>query len=265
MKEQIISFLPDAYPWTDRLHWLSVTGSTNDDLRALAKAGAPSGTAVLADRQTGGHGRRGRSFHSPQGSGIYLSLLLRPQCPPEKLMHRACAAAVAACDAVQTAVGFRPGIKWTNDLVWGTRKLGGILTEIGFAPNGTLDWAIIGIGINCTQCRSDFPEEIRDMAGSLAMVTGQDVDRARVAAALLEALQTISETLLTDKQTILRRYRADCITLGRDVVLLRGEERRYGRALDIDEQGALLVSFRDGTTEAVNSGEVSIRGMYGYV
>jgi len=197
--------------------------------------------------------------------GIYMSMLLRPGCPPRELMHLTCAAAVAMCDAVQASAGFRPGIKWTNDLVFGNRKLGGILTELGFTPDGTVGWAIIGIGINCCQQPGDFPEEIRHMAGSLSMITGNPIDRANLAAAMLDALQVMDAHLLTGKEEILQRYRADCITLDRDVVLVRGEEIRYGHALDIDSEGALLVRFDSGITETVNSGEISVRGMYGYV
>lgn len=265
MKAQILNLLSPAYPWKEHLHYFHTIDSTQDHLRALAKAGAPDGTAVIADHQTCGHGRRGRSFHSPEGVGIYLSLLVRPQCLPSSLMHLTCAAAVAMCDAVEAAAGFRPGIKWTNDLVQGGRKLGGILTELGFTPQGKLDYAIIGIGINCRQRPEDFPEDIRDMAGSLAMIAGADISRAAVAAAMLEALCKMYDRLLTGKSAMLQRYRRDCITLGQDVVLVRGDEVRYGHALDIDDEGALIVRFADGCTQTVNSGEVSVRGMYGYV
>jgi BirA family biotin operon repressor/biotin-[acetyl-CoA-carboxylase] ligase len=265
MKEQILNQLSLAYPWKEQFHFFPSIGSTNDHIRALAKAGAPHGTVVIADHQTGGHGRRGRSFHSPQGVGLYLSILLRPNCAPTELMHLTCAVAVAMCDAVEAAAGFRPGIKWTNDLVSGKRKLGGILTELGFSTKGTLDYAIIGVGINCCQQLSDFPEDIRDMAGSLRMIVGQDVDRANVAAATMKALHRMDTRLLTAKPEILSQYKADCITLNQDVVLVRGEEKFYGHAIDIDPEGALVVRFADGQTKPVNSGEVSVRGMYGYL
>ena len=264
-KQEILQHLSPDYPWAHLLHCVSRTGSTNDDLKALARQGAPQGTAILAGCQTGGHGRLGRSFHSPEGMGIYLSILIRPDCAPAELMHLTCAAAVAMCDAVEEAVDLRPGIKWTNDLVHGKRKLGGILTELALNKKGMVDYAIIGIGINLCQQESDFPRDIRDMAGSLAMAAGREPDRARVAAAMLEALYAMSCTLLSGSFALLRQYRRDCVTLGQDISLLRGEEVRHGHALDIDGEGALIVRFPDGTTEAVNSGEVSIRGMYGYL
>ena len=265
MKETILSHLSPAFPWKDRLQHFPSIDSTNDQLRLLARQGAPHGTVLIADHQTGGHGRLGRSFHSPEGMGIYLSILLRPDCAPSDLMHLTCAAAVAMCDAVEASAGFRPGIKWTNDLVYQKRKLGGILTELGFTPKGTLDYAIIGIGINCCQTAEDFPEDIRAFAGSLSMMTGTYADRSKVAAAMAEALWHMDSRLLTRKVDILSQYRRDCITVGQEISLVRGEDVRHGKALDIDEAGALIVSFPDGSIEAVNSGEISIRGMYGYV
>ena len=208
----------------------------------------------------------GRSFHSPGGVGIYFSILLRPQCAPGELMHLTCATAVAVCDAVEAAAGFRPGIKWTNDLVSGKRKLGGILTELGLSARGTVDYAIIGIGINCCQKETDFAPDIQNIAASLAMVTGREIARAKVAASMMDCLYRMDRILLTEKAAILDRYRCDCITIGQEVSLLRvGEEVRHGKAVGMDDEGALLVTFSDGHTEAVNSGEVSVRGMYGYL
>ena len=265
MKEQILSHLSPQYPWKAHFQFFPSIGSTSDHLRTLARAGAPEGTVLVADCQTGGRGRRGRSFHSPEGAGIYMSILLRPNCLPAELLHLTCAAGTAMCDAVEAAAGFRPGIKWTNDLVFGKRKLGGILTELGFTPQGGVDYAIIGIGINCCQTAQDFPEEIRAIAGSLAMAAGREIERAKVAAAMMDALHIMANRLLTEKTQILKRYRRDCITVNQEVVLVRGEEKRYGFALDIDEEGALVVRFSDGSTESVSSGEISVRGMYGYV
>ena len=265
MKELIIQELRESCPWQDSLLWFPSIDSTNTRARELARQGAPHGTVLIADHQTGGRGRRGRSFHSPAGSGIYMSVILRPRCAPQQVMHLTCAAAVAMCDAVEAAVGFRPGIKWTNDLVCGRRKIAGVLTELGFDNRGNVDFAVIGIGINCCQQEADFPEDIRNIAGSLSSVSGQQIDRIKVAAAMVDALYRMDATLLTEKAHILNRYRWDCITLGQEISLVRGDEVRHGTALDIDDDGALIVRFPDGNTEAVNSGEVSVRGMYGYV
>ena len=265
MKNRILSCLGDQYPWANHLHVFETIDSTNDHLRRLADNGTPHGTAVLANHQTNGHGRRGRSFHSPEGMGVYLSILLRPACTPDSLMHLTCATAVAMCDALEEAAGFRPGIKWTNDLIFGKKKLGGILTALSLNPDGSIKHAIIGIGINCLQKNGDFPEDIRDMAASLSMISEKPVDPALVAAAMLQHLQKMDTVLLSEKDTILKQYTLDCKTIGQDIVLVRGDEKRYGKALDIDEDGGLIVKFESGEIETVNSGEVSVRGMYGYM
>lgn len=231
----------------------------------MAKQGAPHGTVLVADQQTGGRGRMGRTFYSPSGVGVYLSILLRPKCSPGELMHLTCAAAAAMCDAIEKSAGFRPSIKWTNDLVYERKKLAGILTELGLSATGTLDYAIVGIGVNCCQKASDFAPEIRDIAGSLEMVSGKTIDRADVAASMMTALWKMDTKLLSGKKALLDQYRQDCITIGKDISLVRGEEIRHGSAVDVDEEGALVVRFADGHTEAVSSGEVSIRGMYGYL
>ena len=265
MKDAVLAALSPAYPWKDLIQYFPVIGSTNDVLKALAKQGAPHGTAILAGSQTGGHGRMGRSFHSPEGMGIYLSILFRPDCAPTELMHLTCAVAVAMCDAVETVTGLRPGIKWTNDLVYGKQKLGGILTELGLSPKGTVDWCLMGIGINCRQQEADFPEEIRKIAASLDMVTGHQHDPALLAAAMLESLYRMDTRLLREKDAILASYRRDCVTIGQEISVVRGDEIRHGKALDVDHDGALVVKYDDGSVAAVNSGEISIRGMYGYI
>lgn len=265
MKKSILSHLPPDHPWADRICYFETIDSTNTQAKKLAAAGAPHGTVLIAGHQTGGRGRMGRSFHSPQAHGVYLSVILRPQCPGTALMHLTCAAGTAMCDAVAQAAGFRPGIKWINDLVYQGKKLGGILTELGFDPKtGLVSYAVVGIGINCSQTRADFPPEIRDMAGSLSMMAGRPISPAETAAAMIQALCSMDQKLLTEKPAIMDCYRADCVTIGREVQIL-SDPIRSGTALDVDDDGALLIRFADGTTETVNAGEVSVRGMYGYV
>ena len=265
MKNEILSKLPAGYPWRETLHWFDTIDSTNTKAKQLAAEAAPSGTALLAGHQSAGRGRLGRSFSSPQGKGLYLSLILRPNCKPEALMHLTCAVAVAACQAVADVVGIRPGIKWINDLVVGKRKLGGILTELSIGATGHVDYAIIGIGINCTQAPSDFPEEIQDIATSLSIITGKEISLSELSAAMLTRLHQMDTTLLTEKSQCMAAYKENCITLGKPVMLCRADQIRYGTALDLNEEGQLLVELEDGTQEWVYSGEASIRGMYGYV
>ena len=240
--------------------------STNTLLKGLGRQGAPAGTVLVADRQTGGRGRLGRTFLSPGGVGVYLSALIRPDCAPTELMHLTCAVAVAMCDAVEKAFGFRPGIKWTNDLVVGSKKLGGILTELGLDPKtGRVSYAVLGIGINCGQLEADFDESIRPMATSARMVLGHKADRDRLIAEMVLALEQMDRALLRSPAAMLDRYRSDCITLGREVSILRGEEVRHATALDIDAEGGLVVRYDTGEVGTVTSGEVSVRGLYGYL
>ena len=265
MIDQIRTHLPPEHPWRNSIHWFDTIDSTNAQAKLMAAAGAPHGTVLLADAQTAGRGRLGRSFQSPAHSGIYLSVILRPHCPPSQLMHLTCATAVAMCDAVQEALCFRPGIKWINDLVCDRRKLAGILTELSIDPKTALvDYAVVGIGINCTQTPEDFPPELQKIACSAAMVSELPIDRSRLAAAMINSLERMSRELLIAQDTIMDRYRKDCVTIGGSVTVIRGEMRRNGNALDVTDDGALLVAFEDGRTEAVNSGEVSVRGLYGY-
>lgn len=264
MKQEILFSLPEDHPWQNHIISYDCTGSTNDEAKAMAKAGAPEGTVVVAKAQTSGRGRLGRSFHAPTGLGLYFSVILRPNCPPEQLFHLTCAAAVAACNAVESASGCRPQIKWTNDLVLSGKKLGGILTELSVNPSGLVDWAIIGIGINCRQQKEDFPLELQDMATSLLQITGRIISPSSLAANLMVSLQNMRQDLLTKKDRIMAAYRQDCMTLNQQVVLVRGDEKRYGTALDIDGDGGLVVRFEDGRIDCVQSGEISVRGLYGY-
>lgn len=254
------------HPWADTIHIFDEVGSTNTLAKELAAKGAPSGTVLIADRQSAGRGRLGRTFLSPGGVGLYFTVILRPSCRPQELMHLTCAVAEAMCDAVSNAFGFRPWIKWTNDLVVENKKLGGILTELTLDPRTQLvDSAIIGIGINCRQKKADFDPSIRDMACSAAMVTGDDVDRNILAAEMIRTLERYDRGLLWDRTEMLNSYRMDCMTLGKQVSIVRGDQVRHATALDIDDEGGLIVRYDTGEVAAVTSGEVSVRGLYGYI
>ena len=265
MKNKILSNLPPDHPWASLLDWHDTLPSTNTAAKELAAAGAPQGTAVVAGSQTAGRGRLGRSFCSQAGQGVYMSLILRPDCAPSQLMHLTCAAGVAACDAVEDAFGFRPGIKWINDLVVDGKKLGGILTELSISPvTGKVDYAVVGIGVNCAQQAHDFPEHLRPIACSAAMVTGSACEPAKLTAALLVRLAQMA-SILSQQEALMGRYRRDCVTIGKQITVIRGDGKRNGTALQLLPDGSLEVRYEDGTTEAVNSGEVSVRGMLGYV
>ncbi len=263
---QILTAL-GAHPWADRVTVLETVDSTNTLAKQLAAEGAPHGTVVVAEQQTGGRGRLGRSFASPAGVGVYLSVILRPNAPPGELMHLTAMAAVAAVEAVEMACGLRPGIKWTNDLVLDRRKCAGILTEMSLqAESGLVDYAVIGIGTNCNHGDKDFPPDVRPMAVSLREACGRPVERSRYAAALIRQLSMADRALLgPGRADWMARYAAGCITVGQDVQVVSGGAVRPAHAEAVTGDGALVVTWEDGTRSIVNSGEVSIRGMYGYV
>lgn len=252
------------HPWAEQIIFFDTTDSTNTQAKRLAASGVPEGTVLIAAHQTAGRGRLGRQFHSPADVGIYMSLILRPRCKPDKLMHLTCAAGVAMCDAVEEALSFRSGIKWINDLVHDRKKLAGILVELLFDSQGNVDAAIVGIGINCNHQVQDFPPELQKIATSAAMITGKPVDRNTLAAAMIRRLHRMNEALSQPLNTM-EQYRQDCITIGQQVSIHRGESIRYGQALSVDDEGGLVARYDNGEIATVTSGEVSVRGMYGYV
>ena len=207
----------------------------------------------------------GRSFDSQTG-GVYLSVILRPGCKAVQLMHLTCAVGVAACDAVQAVTGIRPGIKWINDLILSNRKLGGILTELSVVP-GTddVDYAIVGIGINCCQRLSAFPPQLQDLVTTLEAQTGCPQNPAAVHAALIERFYLLSQQLFSCQDALMTQYRKDCITLQKEIFIHSASGVFPGYALDVDPQGRLIVRCADGSIQAVSSGEVSVRGMGSYI
>lgn len=240
--------------------------STNNEVKRRAVDTVPEGLVVVAGEQTGGRGRRGRSFVSPAGQGLYLSVLLRPRCPLEEVSALTAWTAVAVCNAVERVCGVRPGIKWPNDVILDGRKLCGILTELELeAESAALRHVVVGVGINLTQTAADFGPEVAPVAVSLAQALGRAPRRAEMAAAVLAALDELYAAFPAERAAWLERYRADCLTLGRTVRLLRagGEEEAFAEA--VDDTFALVVRRADGSREAVSSGEVSVRGLLGYV
>ena len=264
MKNEILSILPGDHPWAEHLHIHERLSSTNIELKQLAQAGAPQGTTVIAREQTAGRGRMGRSFYSQKDTGLYISCLLRPNCAPTDLMHLTCATGVAVTRATQKACGATPQIKWINDLVMGNKKLGGILTELSISPQtGLVEYAIVGIGINCLQ--DEFPEDLSQIATSLLLSTGATCSPARLAAFLIGELFDMAQTLLSDKNSWIESYRKSCITLNKEVMVHIGDHHFAATAKDIDADGSLVVLLPDGTEKILSSGEASVRGYWGYV
>lgn len=249
-----------------KLLCLDTVDSTNTECKRQAMAGEQEGLVVIADEQTGGRGRLGRSFQSPKGCGLYLSVLLRPKAEPGQVTDFTAWVAVAVCDAIEACCGIRPQIKWTNDIVLGGKKLVGILTELGLeSESNALEYLIPGIGINVNHRPEDFSPEIRDIAASLAQQLGKPVRRSELAVALIRALDRMYAQFPDNKQEYLDKYRADCMTPGNQVQLITPVSREEAYAVEIDDEFRLVVEMPDGTRRALSAGEVSVRGMYGYV
>lgn len=246
-----------------RICWLDEVDSTNLECRRLAEQGAQSGAVVLARAQSAGRGRRGRSFQSESDLGMYLSVMLRPEEDMQTLSNLTAWVAVAVCDGVEACTGVRPRIKWINDLILGDKKLGGILTELGL-KDGAVDHVVVGIGLNVNHSREDFLPELRDMATSLSLELTDPPALPQLAAAIVLALDEMVEHFPHDRETYLEKYRAGCITTGKQVQLVTPASREEAESLYIDEEFRLVVRMPDGEERAVSAGEVSVRGMYGY-
>lgn len=263
MKNTIVNLLGADHPWVGSIHYYDTIGSTNDEAKHLAEQGAPHGTVLIAGTQTGGRGRMGRRFHSPAGTGIYLSVILRPARKAADLMHLTCGVAVAVCDAIEAATGFRPGVKWINDIVANNKKLGGILTELSLESDGRVRYAVVGIGLNCKQKANDFPAELQDIATSLEAILDTPVSVPRILAELLVSLEALSDRL-SEQDALMDLYRADCITLGKEISVIRGNSQISGTAIFLENDGSLIVRTNTGEQIRVDSGEVQVRGLYGY-
>ena len=259
------ALLPPGCVMGSHLVCLDTVDSTSNECKRLAAGGATEGTVVIAHRQTGGRGRSGRSFLSPPGGGLYLSALFRPDAPPMDAVMLTAWVAVAVCDAVEELCNLRPGIKWSNDIILSGKKLCGILTEMSLeGESGRLDYVVAGIGVNLRSGLSGLDPALSQKAIALEDALGAPPRRDAMAACLLRSLERMRQAFPREKAAWLERYRKDCITLGKQVSVLRpGAEPQVGRAVSVDDQFRLLVDFGAGP-QPVEAGEVSVRGLLGY-
>lgn len=237
---------------------LPSTASTNALLRERAAEGAPEGLVILANEQTKGRGRLGRDFYSPPDTGIYMSLLLRPQgLEPGEAVRITTMAAVAACRAIASVSGREPQIKWVNDIYLNEKKVCGILTEASFhLESGSLEYAILGIGFNVSPPAGGFPEEIVQTAGAILNIQ-TDEGKNRLAAAFLNAFLAIYRA--EDSNAYAEEYRRRSLVIGKAVNVISPSGIRKAYALDVDRECRLIVRYEDGSVEQLSSAEVSIR------
>ena len=244
------------------VHFARETDSTNLWIKRLAKEGASEGTLALAEFQSAGRGRLGRSWEVPEGTSVMMSILLRPKFEPQYAPTLTLVMGMAVAKAVKS-LGFDVSIKWPNDVVVSHKKICGILTEMG-VRDGKIDYAVIGVGINVNI--KEFPEEMVDKATSLYLESGKEFDRSQIPGLVMEAFEKYYEKFAAtcDLSGLKEEYESILANYIQPVRVL-AKEPYEGVARGITDGGELLVEKTDGTIVAVSAGEVSVRGLYSYV
>ena len=234
-------------------------GSTNTALKARAAEGASEGLALIAGEQTAGRGRMGRSFYSPAGSGLYMSLLLRPRIAAQEAVRITACAAVAVAETIEELSGRAAQIKWVNDVLMEGRKVCGILSEASLdCESGELAYVIVGIGINAVRPAESFPEELRQIAGAVFESAEIPELRAKLAAGVLDRLMDYAAA--PDSEHCFEAYRSRSVVLGKPVnLLIPGRAPEPAQVLGLNRDYSLQVRLADGRERAVSSGEVSVR------
>lgn len=241
-----------------------ITGSTNNDVKKMAEDGAKEGLLIVADSQTSGKGRRGRVWETPKNTNIAMSLLLRPEYEPNVAPGVTLVMALAVASAIQKITGEDVGIKWPNDIVIRGKKVCGILTEMSVEMDA-INYVVIGIGINVNG--DSYPEEIAKTATSLKMETGNQVSRASLIAETCKYFEEYYETYCQyeNLKGLLELYNSKLVSKEKEVRVLDPKGEFTGVSQGINEQGELIVLKEDGTVTNIYAGEVSVRGIYGYV
>ena len=259
IKSQLIS------KWLgQRLDYFPCLDSTNTYLKEIAGKGAPHGSVAVADHQTAGKGRLGRSWSSPTGCSVYMSYLLRPDIAPVHASRLTIVAALATTRAIEEVTGLSAEIKWPNDIVINKRKVCGILTEMS-ADMDRIEYVVIGIGVNVNM--THFEEELSDRATSLRIECNKEISRLQIIVKMLSCFEYYYEQFIEteDLSAMLSDYNDRLVNRGREVRIVERQKEWKAVALEMDRDGELVVQLPDGTTKKVISGEVSVRGIYGYV
>lgn len=242
-----------------RIQVVDMVDSTNSAMKRMAAEGAPQGSVLIANEQSAGRGRMGRSFYSPPGTGIYMSLLLRPRTDAQRATLVTASAAVAVAEAIEHLAGEPAQIKWVNDVLFHGRKVCGILTEAAMDfESGMIDHVVLGIGVNTAVPAEGFPEELRGVAGAAFGAARVPELRCRLAAEILDRFMDYYACL--GSRVCYEAYKSRSVVLGKDVQLLSpGREAIPARVLDIDRDFALVVKTGEGQIQRVNAGEISLR------
>lgn len=232
---------------------LRETDSTNNEAKRLIAAGLDENVLIAADSQTSGRGRRGRSFYSPSGTGIYMTLVIRADVPMADAVSITTMAAVAVSRAIERVTGEKTGIKWVNDIYLGGRKVCGILTEaVSDFESGTTQNIIVGIGINVST--DSFPDDVAAVACSLG---NSAATRNEIIAAVANEVFKLAEDL-TDR-SYMDEYRDRSVVIGKEITVYKGDEARRAEAVSVDDDGGLVIRLPDGAEETLRSGEITVR------
>jgi len=262
--EELSEYLSTDYIGRE-IYYFDSIDSTNAKAKELAHKDKIDGAVVIAEEQTNGRGRLGRSWASPNRKGVWMSIILKPQIEPQDAVKITQVTAAAVWKAMNQ-MGIKTQIKWPNDIVLNGKKVCGILTEMSGELN-RLNYLVVGIGINANTDIDEFPEEIKSKATSLKLETGHEVDRKKLVGYILNSFETLYKELVKERsiEEAIRICKENSALIGKDVRLsVRGEEKEV-KAIDINEEGELIVQDKSGSISRVFSGEVSVRGLYGYV
>ncbi|MCT4620738.1 MAG: biotin--[acetyl-CoA-carboxylase] ligase [Marinisporobacter sp.] len=249
-----------------KIHHVESIDSTNNMAKKMASEGAKEGTVIIAEEQTGGRGRLGRSWVSPKGTGIWMSIILRPPIDPTEAAKITQITAAAVATGLRNMIGEDVGIKWPNDIIIHKKKTCGILTEMSAELN-SVNYIIVGIGINVNVDIDEFPEDVRSVATSIKAYMGKTVSRKEIVKEILFAFEELYSDFIENKNIkksidICKKY---SVTLGKQVKIRTKGEEVIAEAIDLTEDGQLLIKNELGEVKTVLSGEVSVRGLTDYV
>ncbi|RIW33126.1 biotin--[acetyl-CoA-carboxylase] ligase [Bacillus salacetis] len=240
------------------IHYIESVPSTQKIAHTLAQEGAEEGTAVIADEQTEGRGRLLRSWHSPRGTGIWMSIILKPQLPPQRAPQFTLIAAVAVVQAIEEVCGLSPEIKWPNDILLNGRKVTGILTELQ-AEADKINSIIIGIGMNVNQKAEDFPKELQSIATSLALEKEEKISRVQLIQKVMEKLEMYYDLYMEKGFTPIKLlWESYAVSIGRHITARTITGSIHGKALGINEDGVLRIEDGAGTIHEVYSADIEL-------
>lgn len=262
--EELKTHLTSKYMGRNVFYYDTI-GSTNTKAKELAANGVPEGTVVISEEQTSGRGRLGRAWISPKYKGVWMSIVLRPDIDPMNVAKITQVGAAAVYNAIKS-LGIDTSIKWPNDIILNHKKVCGILTEMNAEIN-KINYVIMGIGINVNLDKEDILDDINSVATSLKIESNNSIDRKKLVSSLLNNFEALYEDFLDNpkmKKTI-DICKVHSAIIGKEIRVIKRDSTLNAKAIDINEDGKLVVQYKDGSKEALFSGEVSVRGLMGYV